>query len=183
MDKNYHLYIALSEQKSSAIRAVFDKISGTVAQLSKPLKISEEDLEEVLWSSITILLLKIKEGSYSFQGYDPSSFAIEIAKNKLKQYHHINLNRIQKTEPLNQEYEYHISEIESDNRIDQLEKWIERLDPQCRLLIRLKYFEELSDKLVIEKKLSPYQSVDSLKNKRSKCLKSLSDIRALERNK
>jgi RNA polymerase sigma factor (sigma-70 family) len=165
------LVAALGREKNEAIRFLYAKISGTVFRIGKQNRLSDEDIEELICDAIVILIQKIKNESYRYIGHDPASFAIEVAKNKAKNYRRNAMRHA--TEALEGKEQV---EVESDMpqfEAEMIEKLLSELGENCQKLIRLKYLEELRDKEVIEQKLTQYTTVDALKNYRAKCMKKL----------
>jgi DNA-directed RNA polymerase specialized sigma subunit len=55
-------------------------------------------------------------------------------------------------------------------------KLLGKLEENCRQLLRLKYFENLRDKEIVEQNLTSYSSTTSLKSKRNQCMNKLIEI-------
>ena len=53
---------------------------------------------------------------------------------------------------------------------------LNQLDDSCRQIILLRYFDEISDEEAVRQKLTAHTTTDSLKSKRSKCLKALAKL-------
>lgn len=120
---------------------------------------------------------KIKTGAYEFKGYHPSTFVIEIAKNRVQNFRRNALKH--HSSDLDNISEYADEpELGSLVETELLEKLLAQLEPNCQKLIRLKYLEERRDKEVIEEKLTQYTTVDALKNHRAKCMRKLVEIAA-----
>ncbi len=171
------LFAGLGHEEADAIRCLSARVSGSIFNIGKSHRLSDDNIEELICDCITICLQKIRDGKYEFQGHNPATFVIEIAKNRAK-----NLRRSAlRHETLDFET---IGEQEdkpdfgSLAETELLEKLLSKLDTNCQNLIRLKYLEERRDKDVIEEKLTQYTTVDALKNHRSKCLKKLVEIGA-----
>lgn len=179
IDTHQEFFNRLAGQNSTAIRELAARISNSIFGLGKDYGLSKEDLEEIIWSSITIHLLKIKEKSYVFQGFDPASFTIEIAKNKIMQQYAKNQKIEKVKENYSPELVYHIEGIEEEDDVRKLHKLLGKINPVCKKLIEMRFFDELSDKEIVEKKLSPYNTTASLKNQRARCMKSLVEMSSL----
>ncbi|MFN0034545.1 MAG: hypothetical protein ACKVUS_05715 [Saprospiraceae bacterium] len=171
------LFEALEREEAEAIGCLSARVSGLVFNIGKNHRLTQNDIEELICDCITICLQKIRAGKYVFQGYDPATFVIEIAK---KRAQHFRRNALKhSTDDLGD-----IGELPEELNFaslaetERLEKLLAQLDPSCQNLIRLKYLEERRDKEVIEKKLTQYTTVDALKNHRSKCMKKLVEIGA-----
>ena len=177
--KNYPdhtaFFTGLEHEEPEAIRCLSSKTSGAVFNIGKQYRLTDADIEELICDCITVCIQKIRSGGYVFQGYDPATYVVEIAKNKARNFNRAALKH--RTEDMDSvpamEYEDDFATVEETAK---LEKLMDRLDASCRNLIRLKYLEELRDKDVIEKKLTQYTTVDALKNNRARCLKKLVEL-------
>lgn len=173
---NQALFAALEREAPDAIRCLSARVSGTIYNIGKSYRLSDEDIEELICDCLTICLQKIKEGKYVFLGYDPATFVVEIAKNRAQNFRR-SADR-HNTEALQENEDRYEAEDDfaSGTETEILEKLLAQLDPNCAKLIRLKYLDERRDKEVIELKLTQYTTVDALKNHRSKCFKKLVEI-------
>ncbi len=162
------LFDGLVREKSDAIRCVYARTSGTIARLGKNYGLEDADIEELIGDCIALLLVKIRSGQYVFQGYDPASFAVEIAKNKVRHFKKRVTTDLSELEQVVEEPDYATQES-----VELLEKLLMQLPENCRNLIRLKYLDEIKDKDIIEQQLTQYRTVDALKNHRAQCMKKL----------
>lgn len=171
------LFVGLKGEETEAIQCLSARVSGSIFNIGKGYRLSDDDIEDLICDCITIGLQKIREGKYTYQGYSPTTFVIEIAKNRARNLRRSVLKHetehIETIGERGDEPEYGgVAETEL------LEKLLAQLEKNCQNLIRLKYLEERRDKEVIEEKLTQYTTVDALKNQRSKCLKKLVEIGA-----
>ena len=162
------LFEGLKREENEAIRVLYSRISAPLFKMGKTYGLSEEDVEELIGDCIALLLLKIRTEQYVFQGYDPATYAIEIAKNKVRHFKKRNTAELMEVANIAVEPEY-----TSWESVEMLEKLLSQLPPNCQNLIRLKYLDEMRDKDIIEQKLTQYTTVDALKNHRAQCMKSL----------
>lgn len=169
------LFTALKNEEKTAICCLFSKVSGTIFKIGKDYGLTDEDIEELICDCITLIIIKIKNGEYAFQGYDPASFVIEIAKNKVRNMRRIALRHETADIDLTTELADDTN-LGSKEDVEILDKLMTMLDPNCQKLIKLKYLEEYRDKDVIELKLTQYTTVDALKTHRSKCMKKLVEL-------
>ena len=171
------LFAGLGYEEAAAILCLSAKVSGSIFKIGKNNRLSDDNIEELICDCITICLQKIKTGKYTFQGHNPASYVIEIAKNRAR-----NLRRSAlRHETVDLESIGEQEDKPAFERLDEtelLENLLSKLDTNCQKLIRLKYLEERRDKQVIEEKMTQYTTVDALKTHRSKCLKKLVDIGA-----
>jgi DNA-directed RNA polymerase specialized sigma24 family protein len=165
------LFEGLQKEEHHAIRVLYNRIAGFVRKLGHQYRLTPEEVEELTGDCVTILLLKIRTGQYVFQGYDPASFAIEIAKKKVRHY-------VKKQTILWEDHYAGTEASEPGTRedIEALTLLLAQLPEHCQKLIRLKYLEEIRDKDAIEQNLTQYSTVDALKNHRAKCMKKLSAL-------
>lgn len=170
--KPLELFEGLEQESPDAIRCLAARISGSVYKIGKQYRLTDEDIEELICDCITLCLQKIKTGKYLFQGFAPATYVVEIAKNKVRNFSRKaeknNTRDIESaTEPAEE------PDYTSQEQTELLEKLLAKLDENCRNLIRLKYLEEYRDKEVIDQKVTQYNTVDSLKNNRARCMKKL----------
>lgn len=165
------LFDGLQREESNAIRYLYLRITGMVRQIGNQYGLTAEEAKELTGDCVALLLLKIRTGQYTFQGFDPATFAIEIAKNKVRHFkkrHIVPLTEIEEPaiEP----------EPASKAVVEILEQLLLQLPANCQKLIRLKYLEEMKDKTVIDLKMTQYTTVDALKNHRAQCMKKLVEL-------
>ena len=171
------LFAGLAREETAAIQCLSVRVSGSIFSIGKKNNLTDDDIEELVCDCITICLQKIKAGKYVFQGYNPATFVIEIAKNRARNFRRSAL-RYDSRGLENMEEPADPSEFGSLAEVELLEKLLAKLDTNCQNLIRLKYLDERRDKDVIDEKLTQYTTVDALKNHRSKCMKKLVEIGA-----
>jgi RNA polymerase sigma factor (sigma-70 family) len=170
-------YQALLRQDAAAIRQLSQRIKPVLNQLTGAYHLSREDIEEWLNDAIVVTLQKIANGEYEFKNYDPATYAVAVARLLLA-------NRLRKkklpAEPLDGQEklpgfdpEAWLLQKEQEQILANL---LEQTGEDCTQLIRLRYYDNLHDEEVISQKLTRYTTVDSLKNKRSQCLKKLAAL-------
>jgi len=169
------LFAGIEHEETGAIQCLWSRVSGSILNIGKHNRLTNDDIEELICDCITICIQKVREGKYVFQGYSPATYVVEIAKNRARNFHRRalrystdDMERLadQADEP----------EFGSLEETEMLEKLLAQLEPNCQNLIRLKYLEARRDKDVIEAKLTQYTTVDALKNHRSKCMKKLVEL-------
>jgi DNA-directed RNA polymerase specialized sigma24 family protein len=172
------LFAGLDREETAAIQCLSARISGSVFKIGQRHRLLEEDIEELICDCITLCLQKIRTGKYVFQGYDPATYAIEIAKNKA-----LNFRRSAMKYDTEDLTNFNDQPDEPDfvglSETEMLEKLLSQLDESCQNLIRLKYLEERRDKDIIEEKITQYTTVDALKNNRARCMKKPVEIASL----
>ncbi len=165
---------ALKAEESFAIRYLFNKIKTTIHQIGQNNGLQYEDIEELISDSIVILIQKMRDGQYHFQGFDPSGFVIATAKLNVNNYRRRNVKS--STDKLPEFFDMEDKESNPLENIQLLDKLLQKLGGICEQIIRLKYLEEKKDNEVIQLQLLSFSTVDSLKNQRSRCLKKLIEL-------
>lgn len=172
------LYEALQLQSDKAIQFVQRKTLKTVASMSKFAGLSEMDSEEILNDAVIILLQKVESGAYQFQGYDPCTYLIEVAKGLIS-----NAKRKNKRifEDIDNQFDLaddngteRYLEIKSNEAT--VRNLLSQMGENCQKLITLKYLEEYKDEEILSQKMTQYSSINTLKVKRSECMKKLSEL-------
>lgn len=137
-------------------------------------------LEEVLNDAMIIFIKKIREQSYTLHTAQPSTYYIEIIKkvvsNKTRGRQHsggeIKESHTQIIDQSTQHY------LERKEQIALIAGMLEHIGPPCSDLIRLKYLDGLRDEEIISQQLTPYSTPESLRVKRSDCMKKLKMLAA-----
>ena len=148
-----------------------------VRKIIRGFGLSDDLVEEVLNKSTLIFLKKIEQGKYQFQGNAPSTYLIEVAKR-------VALMETRNTGQMAESLDQHkdIADPESEVLLQRSEsaelvaQFLDQLGEPCKTVIRLYHIEGYSDEEVINQKLTRYTTVDSLKMKRSDCMKKLIQI-------
>lgn len=165
----------LKKENSDAIHYLFQRIMPGYLKIAKSQRLSEVLTEELLNDCIVLFIQKLQNGQFVYRDIDPVYYLLEIARRNVKNY-----SRAQKkylTSEITDELEY----LEDDtsiieNTCSKLDHLLKCLSPICEQLIRLKYIQEMKDAKIIELKLTPYSSVDVLKNQRARCFKKLLEL-------
>lgn len=171
------LYEALRQRSDKAIQFAQRKTMKTVASMSRFAGLSAMDSEEILNDAVIILLQKIETGSYQFQGYDPCTFLVEIAKRLIS-------NAKRKNQRVFEDIEthYELADNETERYLESkanetvLHNLLSQIGENCQKLISLKYLQEFKDEEILEQKMTQYSTINTLKVKRSECMKKLSEL-------
>jgi RNA polymerase sigma factor (sigma-70 family) len=171
---NEQLFDGLVRQESAAIVCLQDKAYHAVSKFVKIFNLPNEKTDEILNQSTFIFLQKIMDGEYEFKGNAPSTYLIEIARN-------IAHAATRKSKFVTDTIENHqnIADVETDNHAKQNEnielvrQLLGQLGEPCSTVIRLQHIDGFSDEEVVNQGLTKYSTIDSLKMKRSDCMKKL----------
>jgi RNA polymerase sigma factor (sigma-70 family) len=173
-DDNERLFQALKNLNNSAILCVQAKAMPSVRKFVHQYGLSTDHADEVLNQSTLIFLRKIEDNSYQFQGYAPSSFLIEIARRialnltRTKKKHYETLDN--HTDIADQDFETNTRRSESTDLVRQ---FLGQMGEPCEAVIRLHHIEGYTDEEVVRHGWTRYTTTDSLKIKRSDCMKKL----------
>jgi RNA polymerase sigma factor (sigma-70 family) len=176
-DTNERLFAALKGLDNAAILCIQLKAMPSVRKFVQQYSLSTDQADEVLNQSTLIFLRKIEDGSYQFQGHAPSTYLIEIARRVA-----LMATRSQKRniETLENHYDLHDPDVEAEGRkresADLVRQFLGQLGPPCEAVIRLHHIEGYTDEEVVNQGLTRYSTTDSLKMKRSDCMKKLIQI-------
>ncbi|MBL7827239.1 MAG: sigma-70 family RNA polymerase sigma factor [Saprospiraceae bacterium] len=171
------LYEALGRAEPGAIRALANKIAYDVRQATLRAGLAAEDAEELLNDAVVITINNIRNQAFQFAEFSPAAYANGVARKLIA-------NRVRTKKPVQQDLEevsLH-SELNPEAYLNNKElegiigKLLHNLGENCQQLLRLKYFENMRDKEIIEQALTPYNSTTSLKSKRNQCLNKLIEI-------
>ena len=138
--------------------------------------IESEVIRNIATDSTILTIHKIQQGKYESTGNKLSTYLIAIGINLLR-------NESRKRKWQFDEIDdktYRLADSGSDftKQIEHREivgKIFEKIHKDCKRLLQLKYFKNLSDKEVLEQGLVQYKSIGAIKNRRSKCLKELKE--------
>jgi RNA polymerase sigma factor (sigma-70 family) len=174
---NEQLFNALKSLNNAAILCVQTKAMPSAHKLVQQYRLAPESVDELVNESTLIFLRKISDGSYQFQGHAPSSYLVEVMKRvalmmtRKKQHNH---------EALEDHHDLHDPDIEAHKRkqesADLVRQFLGQMGEPCAGVIRLHHIEGYSDDEVVRQGWTRYTTTDSLKIKRSDCMKKLIQI-------
>lgn len=170
-------YEALGRAEPVAIRALAGKLAYDVRQATQHAGLTAEDAEELLNDAVVITITNIQNQAFQFADFSPAAYANGVVKKLIA-------NRLRTKKPRQEALEDNVFASDFDPEVYLSNKELESvmgkllgsLGENCQQLLRLKYFDNLRDKEVVEQKLAPYTTTTSLKSKRSQCLNKLIEI-------
>lgn len=169
----------LQALEPSAIRHLAQRIDSFLSTASIRNLVDAEDRKEITNDAVFITLKKIREGAFQPTQAAPATFAIAIARNLVgnrlqkKQIKTDSLHAIKEAPGIDFSPEELLQNKEREKMLGQL---LNQLDDSCRQIILLRYFDEISDEEAVRQKLTAHTTTDSLKSKRSKCLKAMAKL-------
>lgn len=176
-DSNERLFQALKALNNSAILCVQTKAMPSVRKFVQQYGLPTDSADEILNQSTLIFLRKIGDGSYQFQGHAPSTYLIEIVQRVA-----LSMTRTKKHNHESLENHHYVADqdIEAASRSNEstelVRQFLGKLGEPCNTIIKLHHIEGYSDEEVLKHGLTRYSTTDSLKVKRSDCMKKLIQI-------
>ncbi|MCC6753380.1 MAG: sigma-70 family RNA polymerase sigma factor [Saprospiraceae bacterium] len=169
------LLAGLEREETHAIQCLLLMAEGTVWKTMKQLGLQKELLNEILHDGMLILLKRIKSQEFDAKRSGPRTYLISVCKNLS-----LNASRLQQhklTDQLNEQL-HDFTEIDEPDfgmgdRLKLLKNMLEELGAPCRELIELKYICELTDDEQIEGGLTMFKNANTLRVRRSQCMKKL----------
>lgn len=174
---NEQLFQALKSLNNAAILCIQIKAMPTAHQLARRHGLPPDSADDMLNQSTLIFLRKIEDGSYQFQGHAPATYLIEIMKRVA-----LMMTRKQQKpyELLENHADLHDPDVEASNRqresAELVRQFLERMGEPCQSVIRLHHIDGYPDEEVVRQGWTRYTTTDSLKIKRSDCMKKLIEI-------
>lgn len=177
-DEKRALFDALGRADASSIRLLVRKISTDINRMAKRANLSPEDSEELINDVLVIIISGIRKGNFQYLDFHPAAYALGVARKLIA-------NRARKNKTGTVELDQNMavySDFSPETYLKNKERQLlvgtllNQVSDVCRSLLQMKFFEQLRDNEIIEKGLTPYNTVGSLKSKRSQCLKNLAEI-------
>jgi RNA polymerase sigma factor (sigma-70 family) len=170
----------LKRHEIAAIQYLEFKTDRAARWLLKQLNLPIFELEDIRQDALLIFLTKIEKDKYTFTGSAPSTYFVEIfrnvALNKSRSKYHKNTTvSIEKGAFQLEDKDFSALEMQRENA-QFLTSLLKELGELCHQIIQLRHLDDYSDEEVIEKKWTKYTSADSLKVKRSECMKKLRNL-------
>jgi RNA polymerase sigma factor (sigma-70 family) len=173
------LYEGLKRQESEAIQCVVWQSKRMVANLVTQAGLPVDMSEDVMSEAVIIFLSKIQKEDYQYLGYMPKTYLIEVARRVISNY---TRTRKGKRDAALGEREFAILDesvedyFEKKEQFELVEKMLEKLGSPCKEIIWMRYIDGRKDEEIIAEGLTKYSTVESLKVKRSDCMKKLREI-------
>jgi len=169
------IWQGLLEEKGAAIEYVWRKTDSTTRHIGRVKGLADEEFLETRTDTMMLLIRKIQAGEFVPDTAKVTTYYVEIFRRVVqnavrKAGRQKNFDVLDETHLL---FADETTYITDSAHIDLLMACLGKLGDTCQKLIRLRYFDELTDEEVLKKKLTEYTTSDSLRNRRSQCLKKL----------
>lgn len=176
-DSNERLFHALKSLNNAAILCLQSKATPSVRKYVRQYGLPSDSVDEVLNQSTLIFLRKIEDGTYQFQGQAPSTYLVEIVKRVALGMTRVNRK---KHESIEDHYDLHDPEADAAQQrresAELVQQFLGQMGDPCETVIRLHHIDGYSDEEVVRQGWTRYTTTDSLKIKRSDCMKKLIQI-------
>ena len=182
-DGNERLFQGLKDLNNAAILCVQNKAMSSARKFVQQYRLPPDSADEMLNQSTLIFLRKIQDGTYQFQGHAPSTYLVEIMRRVT-----LMMTRTQRKphESLENHHDFHDPDVEAAQRqresADLVRQFLTQMGEPCETVIRLHHIDGYSDEEVVRQGWTRYTTTDSLKIKRSDCMKKLIQIAQRWRN-
>jgi RNA polymerase sigma factor (sigma-70 family) len=165
----------LRNADTAAIEHLMGKAEGIVRRMVRTAGQAQPLATDLLHDALVIFIEKLRAGRYQLGEAAPQTYLIGICRRLLA--NHLRLKRLPITDPIDGTFDAPGDDLRDilaqKERLETLEKLLEKLGPPGNDLIRLKYLEGYSDEEQLQQKLTPFATADSLRTSRSKYLKKL----------
>lgn len=171
---SFLLYQQLKKYDPAAIRYLHFKTLHHLQIKRKNSTVMQEDIEELANDAVLLALQKIRNGTYSYQGFSPVTFTLLVADNLLRNFQRKKRRFFYPLEGLEIPQAPAALACLAQQELEQkVEEILATLSPVCQKIIQLKYFDGLRDEEIVERQLTSYRTVDSLKSKRCALIRKL----------
>ena len=174
---NERLFEALKKLDNTAILCVQTKAMPSARKFAQQYGLPPHAADEVLNRGTLVFLRKIETGAYRFQGHAPSSYLVEIVRREA-----LMMTRSQRKshEALDNHHDLHDPDEAAAQRqresVELVRQFLAQMGEPCETVIRLYHLDGYSDEEVVRQGWTRYSTTDSLKIKRSDCMKKLIQI-------
>jgi DNA-directed RNA polymerase specialized sigma24 family protein len=169
------LFDALARCESAAIMCIQLRAIASVQKIASGYGLQAGATEEILNQATVIFLKKIDSADYQFRGHSPVTYLVEIAKRlalmatrsrKKDAYDTLeNLSQLPDTD-----IEVKKEQAEATELVRHL---LTKIGEPCQTVIRKYHIEGYSDEELVKSGQTAYTTINSLKMKRSDCMKKL----------
>lgn len=171
------LFEALKRLDNAAILCVQTRAMPSARKFVRQYGLPSDCVDEVINQSTLVFLRKIQDGSYQFQGHAPATYLVEIMRRVA-----LMMTRTQRKqhEPLDNHHDVQDPDFEANDRqresANLVQQFLGQMGDPCESVIKLHYIDGYSDEEVVRQGWTRYTTADSLKVKRSDCMKKLIQI-------
>ncbi len=175
---NEQLFLSLQAMDARAIACLQGRAEQSVLRLVRQYGLPDDTAEDILNQSALVLLQKIDTGGYTYQGNDPRTYLLEVAKRlvmKQATKRRVVVQPIEAADLALADADFETLE-KHQHAMDTLAQLLTRLGNPCEQVIRLHYIDGYTDEEVINARWTTFSTIASLKVKRSDCMKKLIKI-------
>jgi hypothetical protein len=168
----------LAAEQASAVNYLLETSTSFSTSWARQHNLSEETRQEAMSEALLIMIRKVQNGLFVTGAARPDVYFNEIFKRVAANYQRRDLRF--KSDNLDD------SHLQLSNELTYTDSYSETLDlaiglvnqlgEPCSTLIKLRFLYSLSDEEVLSRGLTRYTTGDSLRNRRSQCLKALKEL-------
>lgn len=168
---------SLRQGDSKAILFIQNKATGFVVKTLAQFRLPAHLLHEVLNEASIIFIKKLREPDFSLHSAQPLTYFIEIVKKVVS--NETRKRQVGQHDPIENQYSLSDDSVEAyharKDHVELLNRLLSGAGAPCEQVIRLKYIDGYSDEEVVQEKRTAYSTVESLRQKRSDCMKKLKE--------
>ena len=176
-DTHERLFEGLRKLDNAAILCLQVKGLPMVKKIVAGYCLESDKAGDIINSATLIFLQKIGSGAYQFQGHAPMTYFIEIAKRQALMATRSLKKATQRLDDLPETADPDAADLlRRQDAADTVRHMLDQLGQPCADVIRLHHIDGYSDEEVVKMRFTKYSTPDSLKMKRSDCMKKLVQI-------
>ncbi len=173
-----YLLQAIKNGDAKALIYQQDKVKGAARKMLEQRRLPQHILGEILNDASIILLKKTREPDFRLKTAKINTYFLEIIKylilNKTRERNYSGSSSLDEIQHLADTAVQEL--IDRKENLELIDGLLNTIGAPCSDIIRLKYLEGYSDEEVVSQKITAYLTVDSLRVKRSGCLKRLREM-------
>ncbi len=173
-DTHERLFEGLRKLDTAAILCLQVRAMPSVKKVVAGYGLPADKSDEIINSATLVFLQKIGSGAYQFQGHAPMTYFIEIAKRQALMATRSLKKAVVPLDSLPDTADPdHADQLSRQDDAETVRLLLNKLGHPCADVIRLHHVDGYSDEEVVSQQLTKYSTPDSLKMKRSDCMKKL----------
>lgn len=175
--ENEALFAGLKVLDTRAIVRLQERAAPMIRSLVSANGLPRELAEDILNDTTLIFLQKITSGAYRYEGWQLTTYCVEIAKRLVWAALRQRRTATTPIEEIAEVPDVYLIDFERQKESAEIVLLLlDEIGEPCRTLIRLYHIEGYSDEEVVKQRLSLYSTADALKTKRSFCMKKLTQL-------
>ncbi len=146
-NNNEELFNAIKAEENLAIRIINERVMAYLLKKTQrqqscqqgwAITFHQEDFESIAQDAVMVLLDRIRNGKYTYQGNTPVTYAIEVATYKVKEYRARKCNSARVKATDDEQIQHLVGTSFEKEQIQQLRVCIEKIGDPCKSLFKLR---------------------------------------------